>query len=260
MSHPLVVHCKREPFDLYIGRSGKGKFSVWGNPYRLPDESKRAQVLADYRRWLWWRLEHEPGLLERVAGLAGKRLGCFCAPRACHGDVLAEAAVWAQGQLAARPARDWQIPEAIYFRGGVYSNFELSPFQARQPFSGEWVSYLTNEHFFQAHKAITSEDHEYVRAAEKPAEAKTRGRAIELRPGWDELAFGVMLEGLRLKFARPPRRTTLMSSFPRVICEDSRRDFLWGCRDGRGGYSGENLLGQALMQVRAELLAPQLAR
>jgi hypothetical protein len=30
---------------------------------------------------------------------------------------------------------------------------------------------------------------------------------------------------------------------------------VWGCRDPQGGYGGQNLLGLALMQVRAELIA-----
>ena len=30
---------------------------------------------------------------------------------------------------------------------------------------------------------------------------------------------------------------------------------MWGCRDPQGGHGGQNLLGLALMQVRAELIA-----
>ena len=84
MPHPLVVHCKRAPYDVYIGRPSR-----WGNPFRLEDETQRDEVVARYRTWL---LE-QPELLARVRqDLRGKRLGCWCAPRTCHGDVLAEIA------------------------------------------------------------------------------------------------------------------------------------------------------------------------
>ena len=80
-----VVH-KNKPHDVYIGRPSK-----WGNPYPLRTESQRAAVIAQYRTWLVL----QPHLM---AELFGKRLGCFCAPRPCHGDVLAE--------LADMPNRD----------------------------------------------------------------------------------------------------------------------------------------------------------
>lgn len=79
-----VVHCKREPFDVYIGRPGK-----WGNPFTLTVEGDRATVIAKYRGWL--ALEMELGRLDPHE-LRGKVLGCWCAPKACHGDVLLELA------------------------------------------------------------------------------------------------------------------------------------------------------------------------
>lgn len=80
----LVVHCKREQFDVYIGRPG-----FWGNPFVIGKDGNRAEVIAKYRRWLMER----PDRIERAKReLRGKVLGCFCAPLACHGDVLAEVA------------------------------------------------------------------------------------------------------------------------------------------------------------------------
>jgi hypothetical protein len=84
MPHPLVVHCKRSPYDVYVGRP-----SVWGNPFPLRMEAERAVVLQRYREWLMG----QPHLLERIREeLRGKRLGCWCAPRPCHADLLAEIA------------------------------------------------------------------------------------------------------------------------------------------------------------------------
>jgi hypothetical protein len=84
MPHPLVVHCKRSKHDVYIGRP-----SPWGNPFKLAREEDRAEVLAQYEAWL---LE-QPELVARAQReLRGKVLGCYCAPKACHGDVLARIA------------------------------------------------------------------------------------------------------------------------------------------------------------------------
>lgn len=85
MAHPLVVHCKRAEYDIYIGR---GPNSRWGNPFRIGPDGDRDQVIERYRLWL----PHQPTLLAALGGLAGKRLGCWCAPRRCHGDLLASVA------------------------------------------------------------------------------------------------------------------------------------------------------------------------
>jgi hypothetical protein len=75
-----VVHCKRDRYDVYIGRPSK-----WGNPYVVGQEGDRAEVIARYERWL----KSQPQLLADLRELAGKTLGCWCSPQACHGDVLA---------------------------------------------------------------------------------------------------------------------------------------------------------------------------
>lgn len=78
-----VVHCKRDPYDVYIGRPSK-----WGNPFQLTRESNRHRVVAQYRAWV----TKQPELMRALNELQGKRLGCYCAPRLCHGNVLAELA------------------------------------------------------------------------------------------------------------------------------------------------------------------------
>lgn len=91
MEARLVVHCKRDRFDVYIGRPGP-----WGNPFsHLPNSAAqfhcatREEAVARYREWLLG----QPLLVEKAKReLRGKVLGCWCAPRACHGDVLAEIA------------------------------------------------------------------------------------------------------------------------------------------------------------------------
>lgn len=86
-----VVHCNKAPYDVYIGRP-----SPFGNPYSHLEKSAakfkvatREQAVSLYEKWLLAR----PELVERVKKeLRGKTLGCYCAPLACHGDVLARIA------------------------------------------------------------------------------------------------------------------------------------------------------------------------
>lgn len=78
-----VVHCKRSPHDVYIGRP-----SIWGNPFVIGRDGSRAEVIAKYEAWLG----KQPKLLAKLSELRGKVLGCWCSPEACHGDVLARLA------------------------------------------------------------------------------------------------------------------------------------------------------------------------
>jgi len=74
-----VVHCKQEEFDVYIGRPSK-----WGNPFSIGRDGSRSQVIQKYRDWI----VHQDELLDSLHELRGKRLGCWCKPKDCHGDVL----------------------------------------------------------------------------------------------------------------------------------------------------------------------------
>ncbi len=96
-----VVHCKREEFDVYIGRPGP-----WGNPYSHKDGTKAEfrvasveEAIEGYRTHLWCGIRMARIGLEELAALHGKTLGCWCKPGPCHGDVLLRAAEWAHNEL-----------------------------------------------------------------------------------------------------------------------------------------------------------------
>lgn len=78
----MVVNKYREPYDVYIGRG-----SVWGNPFTV-QEFGRDRCIEMYREYIVRRLEQEPELVAQLLSLRGKRLGCFCKPQRCHGDIL----------------------------------------------------------------------------------------------------------------------------------------------------------------------------
>jgi hypothetical protein len=75
-----VVHCKQEPFDIYIGRG-----SIWGNPFKIGPTQDRDRVIELYTDYLC----KSPELQRQLHTLRGKRLGCYCKPKRCHGDILA---------------------------------------------------------------------------------------------------------------------------------------------------------------------------
>lgn len=76
-----VVHCKKEPYDVYIGRPSK-----WGNPFEVGKDGTREEVIEKYREWIM----NNDDLLLDIMELDGKVLGCWCKPMSCHGDVFLE--------------------------------------------------------------------------------------------------------------------------------------------------------------------------
>jgi hypothetical protein len=83
-----VVHCKKEHYDVYIGRPSK-----WGNPFsHLPNSiakykvNNREEAIEKFEEWI--TKGGGQHLLNDLHELKGKTLGCWCAPQSCHGDVL----------------------------------------------------------------------------------------------------------------------------------------------------------------------------
>lgn len=76
-----VVHCRRDSYDVYIGRPSK-----WGNPFVIGKDGDRREVINKYREWV----VQQKDLMSSLHELQGKILGCWCRPESCHGDVLLE--------------------------------------------------------------------------------------------------------------------------------------------------------------------------
>lgn len=82
------VNKYKEDYDVYIGRGSK-----WGNPFTSKPVGQtkaahqcnsREEAVAAYEHYL----RNNEALLYALRELIGMRLGCFCKPKACHGDVL----------------------------------------------------------------------------------------------------------------------------------------------------------------------------
>jgi ribA/ribD-fused uncharacterized protein len=112
--------------------------------------------------------------------------------------------------------------------------------------------YKTTEHYYQAQKAISEEDHEKIRKSKTPKECKNLAQIIEMRKDWESVKFSIMLDALRFKVNQHEDvKEKLLSTANEEIGEDSPYDYVWGL--GKDG-NGKNLLGKAWMQVREEIM------
>lgn len=90
MKETTVVNIKHtNDYDVYIGRSGKGQNGYFGNPFKNLSRSESIKAFKDYAIE---RINDDPEFRENVKNLYGKTLGCFCKPKACHGDILVKLA------------------------------------------------------------------------------------------------------------------------------------------------------------------------
>ncbi len=81
-----VVHVK-DGFDVYIGRAMPGHVgSEFANDYRIGVDGTRDEVIAKHAADTHRKLQEDPAFAGRLERLRGKRLGCWCRPRCCHGD------------------------------------------------------------------------------------------------------------------------------------------------------------------------------
>lgn len=77
---PEVLNKRFSQDGVYIGRPTK-----WGNPYSITKTVNRFQAIQMYKDWIY----QNPALMAGAKKeLKGKNLVCFCAPLACHGDIL----------------------------------------------------------------------------------------------------------------------------------------------------------------------------
>lgn len=89
-----VVNIRKEKPDVYIGRG-----SPYGNPYtHIPIKGTmasyqvktRKESIEKYKEYFYRMIEEDPEFLDMVLLLKDKKLGCFCKPLDCHGDIIAE--------------------------------------------------------------------------------------------------------------------------------------------------------------------------
>jgi hypothetical protein len=69
---------------VYVGRP-----TIYGNPFRVNTIDSREIVIERFRLW-WHALEQTPLRRRATHELVNKVLLCWCAPQACHAQVIAD--------------------------------------------------------------------------------------------------------------------------------------------------------------------------
>jgi hypothetical protein len=127
---------------------------------------------------------------------------------------------------------------------GPFSNF--APFG----FFLDGYYWKTSEHYYQTQKTTDPEWQEQIREANTPKKSKQIALEAPLRPDWEDVKYEIMKTALRSKFEQSNSlRTLLIDTGDDLLVEDSPYDYVWGCG---ANETGQNLLGQALMEIRQE--------
>lgn len=108
-----VVNLHHAEYDVYIGRKGRGHDGYFGNPFDLRNFT-REEALAKFEEHFLSRVKSDAVFREKVLSLRGKKLGCFCKPRKCHGDIIVAwiEAEYARMDEASRKRREDNTDEA----------------------------------------------------------------------------------------------------------------------------------------------------
>lgn len=77
-----IVNLRNSKYEVYIGRG-----SEFGNPFQIGKDMDREKVIKFYKEWFEFECK-DPEFVQKLMELKGKKLGCFCKPLACHGDVI----------------------------------------------------------------------------------------------------------------------------------------------------------------------------
>lgn len=103
-----VVDLATDTYDEYIGRGSDpythmltvgikpGTRGWLGNPHPIgwcdicQAEHTRIECIAAFKKDFLQAIDGNEEFREHVLSLKGKRLGCYCKPEECHGDVIQE--------------------------------------------------------------------------------------------------------------------------------------------------------------------------
>jgi ribA/ribD-fused uncharacterized protein len=180
-------------------------------------------------------------------------------------DPIPDRAALLQRPLAADPVVFWgHTDDGDEVGAAVLSQWYPAPFVV------DGVRYATAEHWMMAGKARTFGDAATlarILADDDPASAKARGREVRGFDGdrWRAVARDIVVTGNLAKFGQHEAlRRYLLGTGERLLVEASPHDAIWGIGLSRDDpraadparWRGENLLGFALMEVRARLRAP----
>jgi ribA/ribD-fused uncharacterized protein len=135
------------------------------------------------------------------------------------------------------------------------------------PFTVDGVAYICAEQYMMAEKAGLFGDDDTrakILASASPREHKVLGRQVAGFKSaiWDRECLDIVVTGNHAKFSQnPAMKAALLATGDKLLVEASPLDKIWGVGlraddpkiHDRSQWQGKNLLGEALMRVRAEL-------
>jgi len=109
----IIVNIANDSCDEYIGRGleyhthmlakgiKNGEKGWLGNPHPIgwcdicSEYHTRDECIEEFKKDFYKKIKDDPGFREAVYLLKGKKLGCYCKPKKCHGDVIKD---WIKAQ------------------------------------------------------------------------------------------------------------------------------------------------------------------
>jgi ribA/ribD-fused uncharacterized protein len=163
-----------------------------------------------------------------------------------------------------------ETTDSIYFYSHTKGNYPyMSNFYPSKFVDETGIEFNCTEQYLMYHKCKTFEPDnahmlQQILNEKSPAKIKALGRQVKNYNDqiWDQIRYIIMVNGLRLKFGQNQSiANKLVQTNPKMLYEAASTDNIWGI-----GYDaetavtkdkatfGSNLLGQALVQVRTELI------
>lgn len=149
----------------------------------------------------------------------------------------------------------------IYFWGSIYSQWTKSFFIEYN------IQFTTAEQYMMYHKALLFDDTDIanqILSTSNAREQKELGRKVKLFDVnvWDQNKLSIITQGNYLKFSQNKKlKDQLLKTGTKILVEGSPYDKIYGVGlkwdnplilDEKN-WKGQNLLGKALMDVRAKL-------
>jgi len=245
----------------------------WGGDYiyRL---SRWLDGLTEEERAEYYRLFPRPAFWDNLGGGAPRPEESLLHRTEHHSQRW-----WRPGGAPARDRaaleREWAAgsrPGFVFFwNPDVTGDGSLGPGCLSQwwpaEFHYDYSDYCCTEQYMMAEKARVFGDRpvlEQIMASREPGEIKALGRQVHGFDSrvWDQYKYTAVLEGNFQKFLQNPAlKDFLLQTGDKILVEASPFDRIWGVGLGEDEpdaarpprWQGQNLLGFALMEVRAEL-------
>lgn len=137
----------------------------------------------------------------------------------------------------------------------------LSNFYVGAPIKLWGTEFSTSEHAYQWAKTIVPDEQMAILECKTPGQVKRAGRNVTMRPDWESIRYGVMVEILYAKFTQHwGLKQKLLETGNSMLIEGNHwHDNIWGSctceKCDKFIAAHQNLLGRALMEIRERLQA-----